>query len=88
MTQAGALNDCTSINVTSVHSDVVPKMNTQADYTVTGTCVSGSDSRVHGFEAGARCSVKPMSGQLWAEGSTRPQTIAVATGLVWFKLVD
>ncbi len=88
MTQAGAHNGCTSVNVTDVRSEVVPKMNTQTVYTVTGTCVSSSDSRVHGFEAGARCYVKPIGGAIWAEGSSTPDTVSVGTGLVWFKLVD
>lgn len=88
MTQAAALNDCSSPRVTEVRSDVVPTMNTQTIYTVTGTCVSSSDSRIRDFEDGARCRVKPVGGAIWAEGSSRPTTTSVSTGLVWFKLVD
>lgn len=88
VTTAATRESCTSVNITEIRSDALPKMNTATIYRVTGSCVATSDGRVHPFDAGARCHVKPIGGRIWAEGSATPTTTSVSTGLVWLKVAE
>jgi hypothetical protein len=63
------------------------KLTAEVYMELRGTCADTESGAVRRFESTIRCSVKPVGGVLWVEGSDEPITVSTGCGLVAFRFV-